>query len=174
MGENSFYLLWRVLLLLFRSYVVEHVVYFVGSSCCDHVRVHANLPRTPELESGHDHTRRLRRIYPLHFIDNRKRGSRCFDLGAPFEERVLFDKAVGNLETMAFGREYSTGLFPEVISCLLLSTLVSGFAIHRVCATVCLLFSIGHIYVMNRLSASKYGPAPGSAQLVATKPKRKN
>ncbi|XP_065843154.1 protein KRTCAP2 homolog [Oscarella lobularis] len=87
---------------------------------------------------------------------------------------ILLITAVGNLETMAFGREYSTGLFPEVISCLLLSTLVSGFAIHRVCATVCLLFSIGHIYVMNRLSASKYGPAPGSAQLVATKPKRKN
>ncbi|XP_062507267.1 protein KRTCAP2 homolog [Corticium candelabrum] len=80
--------------------------------------------------------------------------------------------ALSNMERAWLGEDYKTGLFPEVIACLFISMLVSGF-VHRVCATVCLLVSLAHLYYVNQLSNSVYGPAQGAAAPVAVAPKRK-
>jgi uncharacterized membrane protein YjjP (DUF1212 family) len=68
---------------------------------------------------------------------------------------ILVLTAIGNLETILFGRGYQTKLFPEVIICLFLAVGACAF-IHRVCTTTCLIFSLIALFYINRISSAKY------------------
>merc|ERR1711894_792379 len=45
---------------------------------------------------------------------------------------VFLLTAVGNFETMCFGKNFQTKLFPEVVACLGIAMFASGL-VHRVC-----------------------------------------
>ncbi|XP_065205867.1 protein KRTCAP2 homolog [Planococcus citri] len=59
--------------------------------------------------------------------------------------------AVGNLETIMFGKNFQTKLFPEVALCYLF-TFISSAMVHRVCVTTALILSSISLYYMNSIS----------------------
>uniref|UniRef100_A0A1B6MIM8 Uncharacterized protein n=2 Tax=Cicadellinae TaxID=33370 RepID=A0A1B6MIM8_9HEMI len=73
---------------------------------------------------------------------------------------ILILTAVGNIESIAFGKGFQTKLFPEVAVCLVTALFAAGM-IHRVCTTTCLVFSLVALYYINRVSqATHERPAP--------------
>ncbi|RLU14753.1 hypothetical protein DMN91_012640 [Ooceraea biroi] len=64
--------------------------------------------------------------------------------------------AVGNLESILFGKYFQQKLLPEVVFSLTLSLIASAL-IHRVSTTTCLIFSMIALYYMNRISQETYG-----------------
>ncbi|XP_067622867.1 protein KRTCAP2 homolog [Eurosta solidaginis] len=62
--------------------------------------------------------------------------------------------AISNMEMLVFGDDFQAKFIPEIITCLTLATVVSG-VVHRVCATTCIIFCIGALYFVNRIS-NKY------------------
>ncbi|XP_041366209.1 keratinocyte-associated protein 2-like isoform X2 [Gigantopelta aegis] len=68
---------------------------------------------------------------------------------------IMLLTAVGNIETIIFGKGFHTKLVPEVIGCLLISMFSAGL-IHRVCVTTCLIFSLVALYYVNKISQSVY------------------
>lgn len=81
--------------------------------------------------------------------------------------------AVSNLEAMSFGKNFQTQLFPEVVLCLFAAMFASGF-VHRVCVTTCFLFSIAHLYYINKLSASVHTPPVAVTAQPVKSGKKKN
>ncbi|XP_026473834.1 protein KRTCAP2 homolog [Ctenocephalides felis] len=78
--------------------------------------------------------------------------------------------AIGNFECTFFGPAFQCKLFPEIIVSLLGAIIAAG-AVHRVCATTCLVFSIIALYYMNLISQHVHA-APALNE-VHTKKKRK-
>lgn len=78
--------------------------------------------------------------------------------------------AVSNLETVLLGKDFQAKIFPEVIVCLLVSTVAAGM-VHRVCITTCIIFSIIGLYFLNRISQSANEQAVQTE--VLTKKKKK-
>ncbi|XP_058808842.1 protein KRTCAP2 homolog [Phymastichus coffea] len=78
--------------------------------------------------------------------------------------------ALGNLESVLFGKSFQMKLFPEVFISLIFSLVASGL-IHRVATTTCFLFSILSLYYINRISQETYS-APAPAVNVHTKKKK--
>ncbi|EDO37222.1 predicted protein [Nematostella vectensis] len=70
---------------------------------------------------------------------------------------VFLLTAIGNFESMIFGRGFHTKLFPEVLICLTVAMFASGL-VHRVCVTTCFLFSMVALYYLNRISSSVHAP----------------
>ncbi|XP_051171345.1 protein KRTCAP2 homolog [Leptopilina boulardi] len=66
--------------------------------------------------------------------------------------------ALGNLETIMFGKSFQMKLFPEVFISLITSLIASGL-VHRVSTTTCFLFSIVALYYINRISQQTYSTA---------------
>ncbi|CAK9300040.1 unnamed protein product [Gordionus sp. m RMFG-2023] len=64
---------------------------------------------------------------------------------------VLVLTAISNGETILFGNSFQTNLFPEVVICLIISAFFSSL-VHRVCFTVCIIFSLVALYYINRIS----------------------
>jgi len=79
--------------------------------------------------------------------------------------------AVSNFEASSFGKNFQTQLFPEVALCLFAALFASGL-VHRVCVTTCFLFSIGHLYYINKLSQSTYAPLVTPVQPVKVAKKK--
>ncbi|CAF1177642.1 unnamed protein product [Adineta ricciae] len=75
--------------------------------------------------------------------------------------------AISNFEMNTFGPNYQARIFPEVISCLFISMICSGF-VHRVCVTTCVIFSMIALYYINRISSNTYGSATTPATGYAT------
>jgi len=84
---------------------------------------------------------------------------------------VLILTAVSNFEATMFGKNFQTQLFPEVVTCLFAAMFASAF-VHRVCVTTCFLFSILHLYYINKLSASVHAPAVTAAPPVKSGKKK--
>ncbi|XP_001607014.1 protein KRTCAP2 homolog [Nasonia vitripennis] len=63
--------------------------------------------------------------------------------------------ALGNLESILFGKSFQMKLFPEVFMSLAVSLVASGL-IHRVATTTCFLFSVVTLYYINRISQETY------------------
>ncbi|XP_015905581.1 dolichyl-diphosphooligosaccharide--protein glycosyltransferase subunit KCP2 isoform X2 [Parasteatoda tepidariorum] len=81
--------------------------------------------------------------------------------------------AIGNLESLTFGKGFQTKLFPEVLISVLVALFACGL-IHRVCITTCFIFSMVALYYMNRISTKIYGSsAPPAAVVIPEKRKRK-
>ncbi|KAH8876463.1 Keratinocyte-associated protein 2 [Schistosoma japonicum] len=68
---------------------------------------------------------------------------------------VLLITFVNNLERTLFGGEFCSGVFPEVITCILIACTFSA-TVHRVCGTTCLIFSLVMLYYLNRMSHEVY------------------
>jgi hypothetical protein len=62
--------------------------------------------------------------------------------------------AVGNLEKLMFGDNFQAQL-KEVVFCLVVSLMAAG-SIHRVCVTVCLLFSMLMLFGVYKISQDTY------------------
>ncbi|XP_043215269.1 protein KRTCAP2 homolog [Amphibalanus amphitrite] len=82
---------------------------------------------------------------------------------------LLLVTAVGNLEATLFGKGFQTKLL-EVVLCLAMACTAAGM-IHRVCITVCFIFSLAVLYYMNQLSQATYG-APVAVQPAPSKKRR--
>ncbi|CAB3383386.1 Hypothetical predicted protein [Cloeon dipterum] len=67
---------------------------------------------------------------------------------------ILSLTAVGNLETVLFGKDFQTKL-PEVLFCLVGAVFAAG-TIHRVCTTTCIIFSLVSLYFVNNISQKTY------------------
>jgi len=78
--------------------------------------------------------------------------------------------AVGNLEKLLLGSNFQTQL-KEVVFCLMLA-LAASASVHRVCVTVCLLFSMVMLYSVYRISQDTYS-APAAATTSTSSKKRK-
>ncbi|XP_066928779.1 keratinocyte-associated protein 2-like [Clytia hemisphaerica] len=66
--------------------------------------------------------------------------------------------AINNFEVMNMGRNFQAKLFPEVILAMFIALIASGM-VHRVCVTVCFIFSCIALYYLNNMSTSSQ-PAP--------------
>uniref|UniRef100_A0A6M2DDG3 Putative conserved plasma membrane protein n=1 Tax=Xenopsylla cheopis TaxID=163159 RepID=A0A6M2DDG3_XENCH len=78
--------------------------------------------------------------------------------------------AIGNFESTFFGPAFQCKLFPEIIISLVGAVIASG-AVHRVCATTCMVFSIIAWYYKNLISQHVHA-VPVSAE-ISMKKKRK-
>ncbi|QQP56601.1 Keratinocyteassociated protein 2 [Caligus rogercresseyi] len=84
-------------------------------------------------------------------------GSQAFTILGGFLGSLLFIfllTALGNMEILLFGAGHQTKLL-EVSLALILSALLSG-TIHRVSASTCILFSLGLLYSMLKISQETY------------------
>merc|ERR1739840_34517 len=84
--------------------------------------------------------------------------SQLMTILAGFSGSLLFVfllTAVGNLEKSVFGFNFQTKL-GEVVFCMLMAMSAAG-TVHRVSATTCLLFSIGMVWSLNKISQDTYG-----------------
>ncbi|XP_014220463.1 keratinocyte-associated protein 2 [Trichogramma pretiosum] len=63
--------------------------------------------------------------------------------------------ALGNLETILFGRSFQVKFIPEVFTALVFA-LISAGLVHRVATTVCFFFSMMTLYFLNRISQETY------------------
>lgn len=79
--------------------------------------------------------------------------------------------AIGNLETLFFGKSYHLGLFPEVTLALLMAVSAAA-SIHRVAGTFCLFLSLLALFYINKYSQRVY--AQVAPQPVVTGKKKKN
>uniref|UniRef100_A0A914XEY1 Dolichyl-diphosphooligosaccharide--protein glycosyltransferase subunit KCP2 n=1 Tax=Plectus sambesii TaxID=2011161 RepID=A0A914XEY1_9BILA len=70
---------------------------------------------------------------------------------------VLLLTAISNFEMEFMGDNFKAGLIPEVAVALMVAVFASA-SVHRVCVTVCIMFSLGFLYVMNGISNAKYSP----------------
>ncbi|CAH8533857.1 unnamed protein product [Heterobilharzia americana] len=68
---------------------------------------------------------------------------------------VLLITFVNNFERTVFGDEFYSGVFPEVVTCIIIACSFSA-TVHRVCATTCFIFSMVMLYYLNRLSHETY------------------
>ncbi|NP_001040196.1 keratinocyte-associated protein 2 [Bombyx mori] len=78
---------------------------------------------------------------------------------------MFFVTAVGNLETILFGKAFQLKL-PEVVLSMGISLIAAGM-VHRICFTTCLIFCVITIYYMNKLSQKKYAvvaPQPAAVK----------
>ncbi|GAV03097.1 hypothetical protein RvY_13577 [Ramazzottius varieornatus] len=71
---------------------------------------------------------------------------------------VFLLTAVSNLEVSTFGAGFQARVFPEIAFTMLTALFVSS-TVHRVCITTCILFSLGSLYYLNRISNTLYGSA---------------
>ncbi|KAK6179518.1 hypothetical protein SNE40_011852 [Patella caerulea] len=85
---------------------------------------------------------------------------------------ILLLTAVGNFETLTFGKGFQAQIFPEVIMCLLVALFASGL-IHRVCVTTCFIFSLVALYYINHISQKKYGGTTTPTTPVAPSKKKR-
>jgi membrane protease YdiL (CAAX protease family) len=85
---------------------------------------------------------------------------------------IFFLTGVSNMETILFGKGFQTKLFPEVVACIVVSAVVSGL-VHRVSATVCVIFSIVALYYLNSISHKIYGPMQPKVEEVPRKGRAK-
>jgi len=79
--------------------------------------------------------------------------------------------AMNNLENAFLDDYFQAKIFPEVFVCLA-AAMFSSAMVHRVSVTVCFLFSIMHIFFINKVSGSFY-QAPVDASALKMKNKRK-
>ncbi|CAH1121957.1 unnamed protein product [Ceutorhynchus assimilis] len=63
--------------------------------------------------------------------------------------------AIGNFETLLFGKSYNLGLFPEVFLALVVSVSAAA-SVHRVAGTSCLLLSLLALLYINKYSQKVY------------------
>ncbi|XP_054278405.1 protein KRTCAP2 homolog [Macrosteles quadrilineatus] len=84
---------------------------------------------------------------------------------------VLVLTAVGNIESIIFGKGFQTKLFPEVVLCLVTSLFAAGM-IHRVCTTTCLFFSVVALYFINRISQATHERPAAPAYTAPSKKKK--
>eukprot|EP00088_Acartia_fossae_P040668 TRINITY_DN42390_c0_g1_i1.p1 TRINITY_DN42390_c0_g1~~TRINITY_DN42390_c0_g1_i1.p1 ORF type:complete len:131 (-),score=22.03 TRINITY_DN42390_c0_g1_i1:117-509(-) len=75
--------------------------------------------------------------------------------------------AIGNLEKVVFGANFQTQL-KEVTFCLLVS-MGAAASIHRVCATVCLLFSVVMLYSVYKISQDTYSASSSVSTVIKKK-----
>ncbi|XP_028035131.1 protein KRTCAP2 homolog [Bombyx mandarina] len=78
---------------------------------------------------------------------------------------MFFVTAVGNLETILFGKAFQLKL-PEVVLSMGISLIAAGM-VHRICFTTCPIFCVITIYYMNKLSQKKYAvvaPQPAAVK----------
>nr|CAH8850230.1 unnamed protein product [Trichobilharzia regenti] len=68
---------------------------------------------------------------------------------------VLLITCVNNFERTFFGEEFSSGVFPEVVTCIIIACSFCA-TVHRVCATTCFIFSLVMLYYLNRISHETY------------------
>lgn len=85
---------------------------------------------------------------------------------------VFILTAIGNLETIIFGKSFQIKLFPEVIFSLFLAV-VSSAVVHRVAATTCVLFSIIQLHYINKYSQKVYAVVVPTIASVHTGKKKK-
>ncbi|XP_014206563.1 protein KRTCAP2 homolog [Copidosoma floridanum] len=78
--------------------------------------------------------------------------------------------ALGNLESILFGKSFQLKFFPEVFISIIISMVASGL-IHRVATTTCFLFSVVALYYINRISQDTYSVPVPSVNVHAKKKK---
>ncbi|KAH1023051.1 protein KRTCAP2 homolog isoform X2 [Dendroctonus ponderosae] len=64
--------------------------------------------------------------------------------------------AIGNCETLFFGKSYTLGLFPEVVLALVMAVSAAA-SVHRVAGTFCFLLSLLSLFYLNNYSQKVYG-----------------
>merc|ERR1711872_453104 len=85
---------------------------------------------------------------------------------------VFLLTAISNLEMTMFGRGFQAKIFPELVLALGVALFAAGM-VHRVCVTVCFLFSILATFFINRLSLTKYAVPVVTAETEVLKKKKK-
>jgi len=71
--------------------------------------------------------------------------------------------AIGNGESLMFGKGFELQFVPEVVFALAVSCAVAG-SIHRVSITCCLAFSLGILYFMNIISQQVHAVSEAPAK----------
>lgn len=79
--------------------------------------------------------------------------------------------ALSNIKMSNSGEQATSGL-AEVLGALLFGVIVAA-SIHRICATICILFSLGSLFFLTSIAQQRYAPVSASAQQAASIKKRK-
>ncbi|KAL1492723.1 hypothetical protein ABEB36_010937 [Hypothenemus hampei] len=76
--------------------------------------------------------------------------------------------AIGNFETLYFGKSFNLGLFPEVLLALFLAVAGAG-SVHRVSGSSCFLLSLIALYYVNRHSHKVHGQIVAQPVIIGKK-----
>ncbi|KRY09077.1 DNA repair protein complementing XP-A cells -like protein, partial [Trichinella patagoniensis] len=71
---------------------------------------------------------------------------------------VFILTAISNVEMHLYGKNYQARFFPEVFIAMTAAAIAS-LTVHRICMTICIIFSFVLLYFVNKVSLTKYSTA---------------